>query len=205
MAHPEFIIRLFLVVLCLCSTCSFQNNHLWTSSDEDKLLPDLTITGTLFFCSQASSLTSPVMKVLMPPLPTSPGLHSSDCGTSTENFLPPSPTISNMPTVYTGSRSSSLFSPVTEFYNTRLSFFEHIVFLTCLVLLMATVTAILAAWMLLSIPLLSYITVSSFCETLGLPPIFALRTLKTKVNEVYHFSEYGIQLYACRYWKHICG
>lgn len=187
MACPQFIARLFVIVLCLCSTCSFKNNHWWTSSGENKLSPDLKITGTLYFCSQASSLTSPVMEVLMPPLPA---IDSSD--ESMENLPPPLPTVSNMPTIYIGSRSSNLFSPVIELYNTRLSFFEHILFLICLMLLMATVTATLAAWMLLSIPLLSYITVSSFCEAFGLPPIFVLKTLKTKLNEVYHFGEYLI-------------
>ena len=107
---------------------------------------------------------------------------------------PPLPTISNLPTIYIGSRSSSLFSPVTstELYNTRQSFFEHTVFLICLILLMTTAIAILAAWMLLLIPLLSYITVSSICETLGLPPIYILKTLKMKVREVHQFGEHRI-------------
>ena len=192
MVYPKFIVRLLVVVLCLCSTCSFKNNPLWASSDEDKLSPELNITGTLFVCSQASSLTSPVIK---PPLPTSPGLDSGDESMEVppkENLPPPFPTVSNIPTIYIGSRSCDLVSPVVEVYNTRLNFFEHIIFLICLFLLMAAVTAILAAWMLLSIPLLSYITVSSFCETLGLPTIVLLRTMRTKASEAYHFGEYLI-------------
>ena len=144
-----------------------KNNPLWASSDEDKLSPELNITGTLFVCSQASSLTSPVIK---PPLPTSPGLDTGDESMEEppkENLPPPFPTVSNILTIYIGSRSCDLVSPVVEVYNTRLNFFEHIIFLICLFLLMAAVTAILAAWMLLSIPLLSYITVSSFCKNLG--------------------------------------
>ena len=125
MAYSKFIVRLLVVVICLCCTCSFKNNHLWTYPDEHKLPPDLKITGTLYFCSQASSLTSPVMKVLMPSLSTDPGLNSNDESIATESLPPPLPTISNLPTIYIGSRSSSLFSPVTstELYNTRQSFF----------------------------------------------------------------------------------
>ena len=194
MAYSKFVVRLLVVVICLCSTCSFKNNHLWTYRDEHKLPPDLKITGTLYFCSQASSLTSPVMKVLMLSLSTDPGLNSNDESIATESLPPPLPTISNLPTIYIGSRSSSLFSPVTstELYNTRQSFFEHTVFLICLILLMTTAIAILAAWMLLLIPLLSYITVSSICETLGLPPIYILKTLKMKVREVHQFGEHRI-------------
>lgn len=123
---------------------------MWTNPEEYKLSPDLKITvspdlkitGTLYFCSQASSLTSPVMKVITLSLSTNPGLISNDESIATESLPTPLPTISNLPTIYIGSRSSNLFSHVTELYNTRLSFFEHIAFLICLILLMATAIAL---------------------------------------------------------------
>ena len=44
--------------------------------EEDNLVAD-TI-DSLYFCSQASSLIPPVMKLPMPPLPTVPGLSMND-------------------------------------------------------------------------------------------------------------------------------
>lgn len=159
--------------------------------EEDNLVAD--ITDSLYFCSQASSLISPVMKLPMPPLPMVPGLPESmnDEFIATKCSTPwPLPTISDLPTVYIGSRSSNFYSPVTEI--TRLSSLDHeyswSMSLVCLSILMAAAVATLAAWMFLSLPFLSYIMASSVCETLTLSPIILLNSLKIKVRDVYQFS-----------------
>ena len=191
MANCELTLRLFLVFVCLLlslSSCSFKNNSLRTNLEEDNLVANLT--GSLYFCSQASSLVSPVMKLPMPPLPTNPSLHLNDDHESvaTKCISQPLLTISNLPTVCIGSRSSNLYSPIID-VNTRLSPLEHSLSLLFLTLLLLAAVAPLVAWMFLSLPFLSYIMASSLCETLTLSPSILLNSLKTKVREVYHFGE----------------
>ena len=114
MANCKLILRLFLVFICLWLTFYF----LRTNLEEYNAVANLT--GSLYFCSQASRLISPVMKLPMPPLPRNPTLLMNDESVAVKCVSQPFPSVSNVPTVYIGCRSSNLNSPITDI-NRRLS------------------------------------------------------------------------------------
>ena len=110
MAISKFSVRmLVLVVICWSlSTCSFKNNYSWTYPEEVKS----PIVHLPHFCSQASSLLSPVANLTMT-LPANTSSAATNKITAMEPLLP---TVSTASSVYVGSRSSH-WSPLSSTTN----------------------------------------------------------------------------------------
>ena len=169
MAGSKFSVRVLAVVIVISwslSTCSFQNNSLWTTPDDEKSLE----VALPHFCSQANSLHSPAVVKLFVPSPA----DKSD----PESLLQSPPTVSKLPSTYIGSRSTNLYSPIPPAY-ISISLFDRLLSLVNLILLTAGVM-LLTVWICHLLPLLSYIMISSICETLSLSPRILLDTMRKK-------------------------
>ena len=175
MAISKFSVRmLVLVVMCWSlSTCSFKNNYSWTYPEEVKR----PIVHLPHFCSQASSLLSPVAN-LTTTLPANTSSAATNKITAVES-LPP--TVCTASSVYIGSRSTDLHSPVPPIYTIKS--FPLILSLLSLLLLIV-VMLLLAIWMCYLVPVMSYLIVSSICETLSLSPTTLLNAIKKKLEEI---------------------
>ena len=86
-------------------------------------------------------------------------------------------TVSTVPSIYVGSRSTDLHSPVPPIYFTK-SLFHLILSLFSLALLTVAVMLLLTIWMCYLVPVMSYLIVSSICETLSLSPMTLLNAMR---------------------------
>lgn len=91
------------------STCSYKNNFLWTDilDDGKRMSQPVNLLALPHYCSQANSLTSPVI-VLSVPAVKGTRVHRDDYFTSSL------PTVSNLPTIYAGSKSTDINSPIPD-------------------------------------------------------------------------------------------
>ena len=182
MALSKFSVRVLVsVIICWSlSTCSFKNNYLWTYPDEVKN----PIVHLPHFCSQATSLLSPVTNLT--------SLANSNSATRNNHVTTimdsPLPTVSTVPSMYAGSRSTDLHSPVPLIYTTK-SLFHLVLSLSTLLLLIVVVILLLAVWMCYLVPVMSYLIVSSICETQSLSPTTLLNAMQKKLEEICYVGE----------------
>ena len=150
MAFSKFSVHmLVLVVICWSlSTYSFKNCYLWTYPDEVKT----PLVRLPHFCSQAHSLISLVVNLTLPANTSSAAKNNAAI---MESILP---TVSTVPSIYVGSRSTDLHSPVPPIYFTK-SLFHLILSLFSLTLLTVAVMLLLTIWMCYLVPVMSYLIV----------------------------------------------
>ena len=172
MACSKFSLRMLVLVVIRwsLSTCSFENNNcLWTYPEAVKN----PLVHLPHFCSQASGLLSPVVNSTVP-------TNTGSCDRNNVDFMESIlPTVSIVPSVYIGSRSTDLHSPIPPSYITK-SLFDLSLSLLSLTLLIVAVVLLLTIWMCYLVPVMSYMIVSSICETLSLSPMTLLNAMRKK-------------------------
>lgn len=162
--------------------CSYKNNLLWTVilDDGEKMSQPLNLLALPPYCSQANSLTSPMIAFSVPAVKGPQARRDNDFTTSL-------PTVYNLPTIYAGSKSTDFNSPIPDTCVSR-SFFEQTFnyFIGCVHGYTNNPSNHLDVH-IYSYP--DYLMISSVCDALGLPPRIPWNPLKKSLESLHQLSK----------------